>query len=534
MDGAVATVVGLLGACLVALILVLVARREAAVQRDQAERDVAAMKDQARALLADAERREGRLAERERALATERAAVAELERAVRTRAEAAAQAEQEVERRTARAERALAQAERTLVQAEQDARQRREEAEQDARERLAAAEQEATRRAEDVEHKVRAELESLAGLTADEAREELTRRISEQARNDAAAQVRRVEAQARRTAEARARRIVATAVQRTAVATSAQSAITVLPLPSDEMKGRIIGKEGRNIRAFEALTGVNVLIDEQPDAVVLSCFDPERREVAQVALEALMADGRIHPQRIEAAYAQALADADERTDAAGHEAAERAGVHDLDPDLVRVLGRLRLRTSYGQNVLEHLVECALLAAGAAAELGADVDVARRGAFLHDIGKALTAEVPGTHALVGADLARRYGESPEVVNAIAAHHEEVPAETVEAVLVQVADAISASRPGARRQELDQYVERMDRLEHLVAAHAGVRRALAMSAGHEVRVVVEPSEVGDAELPGLAGAIARHIEQDLTYPGEITVTVVREIRATATAG
>ena len=298
--------------------------------------------------------------------------------------------------------------------------------------------------------------------------------------------MRREEARARRTAENRARRIVATAVQRLAVPTSSQSAISVVPLPSDEMKGRIIGKEGRNIRSFESLTGVNVLVDETPDAVVLSCYDPERREVAQVALEALMADGRIHPQRIEAAYAEAVAAADERTEAAGGDAAERAGVTGLHPELIRTLGRLRLRTSYGQNVLEHLVETSLVAGAIAAEVGADVDVTKRGALLHDLGKALTAEQQGTHAALGAELARRWGESPAVVNAIAAHHDEVPVETVEGVLVQAADAISAARPGARREELDQYVERMDKLEAIVAEHPGVRRALAMSAGHEVRV------------------------------------------------
>ncbi|MDM7856154.1 ribonuclease Y [Cellulomonas alba] len=486
-EGVIGTVIGLLGACLVALILVLVARREANAQRAKAERDVAAIKDEARALLVDVQRRETRLAERENVVATDQAQVAELERSARARVADVARAEEDVAKR-------LAEADRQAV----------------------------------------AELEAVTGLTAAEAREELTRRIVDQAQNDASARVRRAEAQARRTAENRARRIVATAVQRTAVATSTQSALTVLPLPSDEMKGRIIGKEGRNIRAFEALTGVNVLIDEQPESVVLSCFDAERREVAQVALEALMADGRIHPQRIEAAYAEALAGADERTDAAGHEAAERAGVTGLHPSLVRTLGRLRLRTSYGQNVLEHLVESALLAAAVAAELGVDVEVARRAAFLHDIGKALTNEVPGTHAAVGADLARRHGEDEAVVNGIAAHHDEVAPETVEAVVVQIVDAISASRPGARREELDQYVERMDKLERLVTEHPGVRRALAMSAGREVRVVVEPSEVGDRELPQLAVAIARHIEADLTYPGEITVTVVREIRASATAG
>jgi ribonuclease Y len=494
----VVTIVGLLGACLVALLLVLLARREADEVRRRAAEDVAGIKEEARTKLADAERREQRVAEREQALVQDRDELEALERRTRDRAEALVVAERS-------AARTLADAERT------------------ASARLAEAEAAA-----------RAELEAVSGLTAEEARAQLVDKLTEQARNDAAAQVRRTEAQARRTAEARARRIVTTAVQRLAVPTSTQASITVVPLPSEEMKGRIIGKEGRNVRSFESLTGVNVLVDETPDSVVLSCFDPERREVAQVALEALMADGRIHPQRIESAYAEALATAAERTELAGGEAAERAGVAGLHRELVHTLGRLRLRTSYGQNVLEHLVETSLLAGALAAEVGADVDVTKRGALLHDVGKALTTEQPGTHALLGAELARRCGESYAVVNAIASHHDEVPAETVEAVLVQAADAISAARPGARREELDQYVERMDRLEALVAEHPGVRRALAMSAGREVRVVVEPSEVGDGALPGLAEAIARHIEKDLTYPGEIKVTVVRELRASATAG
>ncbi|ADG74445.1 metal dependent phosphohydrolase [Cellulomonas flavigena DSM 20109] len=506
---AIGTVVGLLGACLVALVLVLTARREADQHRRRATEDVAQIRDDARAMLADAERRERRVADRERALADQRSELADLERRTRAEADALAEARRVGARELDKAERAAA---RTLADAERAAN-----------ERLADAREQA-----------RAELESASGLTHDEALAELTRRIADQAVDAAGAQVRRAEAQARRTADARARRIVATAVQRVAVPTSAQPVVTILPLPSDEMKGRIIGKEGRNIRHFEALTGVNVLIDETPDSVVLSCFDPERREVAQVTLEALMLDGRIHPQRIEAAYAEALAGADDRHDAAGHEAAERAGIDRLHAELVRTMGRLRLRSSYGQNVLEHLVESAQIAASMAAELGADVDVARRGAFLHDVGKALTAEVPGTHALVGADLARRLGESESVVNAIAAHHDEVPPATVEAVLVQAADAISASRPGARRQEIDQYVERMGALEALVVAHQGVRRALAMAAGREVRVVVEPDEVDDRALPQLAATIAKHIEADLTYPGEIRVTVVRELRASATAG
>nr|WP_237728269.1 ribonuclease Y [Cellulomonas sp. APG4] len=467
--------------------MVLLARREAAVTRQQATQDVAAIKQEARAMLSDAQRREERIAERERELAAERREVRTLHEAAQRRAE----------------------------QAQED--------------RRAAAEQLGS-----ADTAVAARLAAISGLSADEARAEQVRIATQAAERDAEASVRRIEARARRTAEERARGIVASAVQRVAGPTSSQSVVTVVRLPGEEMKGRIIGKEGRNIRTFEALTGVNVIVDDTADSVTLSSFDAERREVAAVALEALIADGRIHPQRIEIAYAEAVAGAKDRAVAAGHEAAERAGVYGLHPELVEVLGRLRLRTSYGQNVLAHLVESAHVAAALAAEIGADEAVARRAAFLHDVGKALTAETGGTHAAVGADLARRVGENDVVVNAIAAHHDEVPMESVEAVIVQAADACSAARPGARRDELDQYIERMDTLEALVAAHEGVRRAVAMSAGREVRVVVEPSQVPDTDMPGLARTIARHIEKDLSYPGEITVTVIRELRASATAG
>lgn len=482
-----AIVVVLLLACLVALVLVLLARREADVVRRKATEDVASIRSEARALLADAQRREDRVVELERDVATER--------------------------REARA--ALEQARSRAAEAEADR-------------------SEAARLLRDAQAEAASALEAMSGMSSEEARAEQVRQATERATHEAAAAVRRIEARAQKIADERARRVVATAVQRVAGPTSTQSVVTVVPLPAEEMKGRIIGKEGRNIRTFEALTGVNVIIDDASDSVTLSSFDAERREVAAVALEALLADGRIHPQRIEIAYAEALAGADERAVAAGHDAAERAGVRGLHPELVATLGRLRLRTSYGQNVLSHLVESANVAALMAAETGADEEVARRAALLHDIGKALTAELGGTHAMVGADLARRLGESPVVVNAIAAHHDEVPMESVEAVLVQAADACSAARPGARREELDQYIERMDTLERLVVAHDGVRRAVAMAAGREVRVVVEPELVDDRALPGLASAIARQIEKDLTYPGEITVTVVRELRASATAG
>ena len=486
--------IALLGACLVALILVLLARREADATRRQAHEDTASIKSEAKAMLADAQRRDENVARREQEVAAEWRQAREL-------------AEQ--------AEAKAHQAELRAQQAEADRRA--------ARDELAAARQEAATL-----------LQTASGLTPEEARAQQIALITEEAERDAAAVVRRTEARARRNAEERARRVVAAAVQRIAGTSSAQNVVTVIPLPAEEMKGRIIGKEGRNIRTFEALTGVNVLIDDNSDQVTLSSFDAERREVAAVALEALIADGRIHPQRIEIAYAEALAGARDRAVAAGHEAAERAGVVGLHPEVIEMLGRLRLRMSYGQNVLAHLVETAQIAAVMAAEIGADVATARRAAFLHDLGKVVSAERPGTHAAIGAELLRRFGESGVVVNAVAAHHDEVPMESVEAVLVQAADAVSASRPGARREELDQYVERMTTLESLVASHPGVRSAVAMAAGREVRVIVEPGVVGDAALPDLAGAIARQIESDLTYPGEITVTVVRELRASATAG
>ena len=485
--GESAIVILLLVACLIALLLVQLARREADAQRQQAFSDVAHIREEAKELLSEAHRREERLTEHEREVATEQRSVTELWRGLKEREEAVSAAEAESREARVRADAAVI-----------------------------------------------AELEDASGLSASQARVELAQKMTERAGHDAAAKIRRIEAEARVRADDTARRVIATAVQRLAVPTSSQAVVTLIALPSEEMKGRIIGKEGRNIRTFEALTGVNVIIDDTPDTVVLSCFDPERRETAAVALEALMADGRIHPQRIEAAYSEAAAGSGSRALAAGHAAAERVGVVGLNPELVELLGRLRLRTSYGQNVLEHLVETAQIAASIAAEVGADVDLTRRAAFLHDLGKALTAEQGGTHAVVGASVAQRCGEEAVVVNAIAAHHDEVPAESVEAVIVQAADACSAARPGARREELDQYVERMDKLESLVAEHPGVRRVLAMAAGREVRVVVEPDEIDDAGTRELARTIAKHIEADLSYPGEIKVTVIRELRADATAG
>lgn len=501
----IAVIIALLLTCLVALILVLLARREAGSTRERAVEDAEAIRQEAAAVRAEAKERLAAVIDREQRTESRENEIRSDRREARAQREAA----------TARAE----AAEALRAQAATAAEQAHREAE--------AILQEARSQAAEI-------IDHASGLSGEEALTIQIRQATERAEHAAASLVGRIESRARATAEARARAVVATAVQRVAVPTSAQSTVTLIQLPSDELKGRIIGKEGRNIRTFEALTGVNVIVDDAVDTVTLSGFDAERREVAQVALEALIADGRIHPQRIEIAYREALEGAPQRAEAAGLDAATKAGLSGLHPEVVEILGRLRLRTSYGQNVLAHSIETAQIAAIIAAELGADVEVARRAAFLHDVGKALTAELGGTHALVGADLLRRCGESETVVNAVAAHHDEVPATSVEAVIVQAADACSAARPGARREELDQYIERMDTLEGLVAAHPGVRRALAMSAGREVRVVVEPAEVTDAQLPELARTIARHIESDLSYPGEISVTVVRELRASATAG
>ena len=393
----------------------------------------------------------------------------------------------------------------------------------------------AERRAEvsELESARRLVLEQTAGLTMEQARAQLVALAETQAKRDAAVVVREIEQAARREAETRAREIVVGAVQRVATEQTTESVIAVLPLPGDDMKGRIIGREGRNIRTFEAVTGVNVIIDDTPEAVLLSCFDPVRREVARVTLEALVLDGRIHPHRIEEQHERAKAVVEESCRRAGEEAAAEAGVTDLHPDLVDVLGRLQFRTSYGQNVLRHLVETAHIGGLMAAELGLDAALLRRCGLLHDIGKALTHEVEGSHAMVGADLARRHGECEDVVHAIEAHHDEVEPRTVEAVLTQAADAISGGRPGARRESLETYVTRMHALEQIATEHDGVEKVFAMQAGRELRVMVCPDDVDDIGAQVLARDIAKQIEEDLTYPGQIRVTVVRESRATEVA-
>jgi ribonuclease Y len=379
----------------------------------------------------------------------------------------------------------------------------------------------------------RRELERIANLTADTARAELVESIEAQAKREAAIMVRDIENDARTTADARARRIVVDAIQRIASEQTAESVVSVLHLPSDEMKGRIIGREGRNIRAFESVTGVNLIIDDTPEAVLLSCFDPVRREIGRLTLEKLVLDGRIHPHRIEEVYESAKSEVDVLCDRAAEEALVDVGITDIHPELAKLLGRLRYRTSYGQNVLKHLVETAHIAGIMAAELGLDIPSMKRAAFLHDIGKALTHEVEGSHALIGADLARKYGESEDVVHAIEAHHNEVPPQTIEAVLTQAADACSGGRPGARRESLEAYVKRLERIEEIAGGKVGVEKVFAMQAGREIRVMVRPDDIDDIGAAVLARDVAKQIEEELTYPGQIRVTVVRESRVTELA-
>ncbi|MFL5766445.1 MAG: ribonuclease Y [Actinomycetota bacterium] len=377
--------------------------------------------------------------------------------------------------------------------------------------------------------KHRERLESVAHMTTQEAREALVAQIVNEAKREAMTTVRDLEQQAREEGEERARKIVTIAIQRVASDQTSESTVSVFSLPSDDMKGRIIGREGRNIRAFEAHTGVNLIIDDTPEAVVLSCFDPVRRETARLALEKLVGDGRIHPARIEEMVERSKREIDEQIKRAGEEAVLEVGITDIHPDLITLLGRLQYRTSYGQNVLRHLVEAAHLASAIASELGLDARIAKRGALLHDIGKAVTHEVEGSHALIGAEIARRLGESPEVVHIIESHHGEVEQRTVDAVLAQAADAISGGRPGARRESLETYVKRLERLEEICDSHPGVEKTFAMQAGREVRVMVKPESIDDLQAQVLARDIAKQVEEELQYPGQIRITVVRELRA-----
>lgn len=385
------------------------------------------------------------------------------------------------------------------------------------------------REAEDIKQAQVVELERIAALTQEDARGIILQRVEGQTRDDVARLIRQIESEAREEADKRARKVIGMAIQRLASDYVAEITVSTVPLPAEELKGRIIGREGRNIRAFEQITGVDIIVDDTPEAVTLSCHDPVRREVARVALSKLLKDGRIHPARIEEVVEKTRQEIETLMREEGERVVYEAGVQGLHPDLIKILGRLKYRTSYGQNVLQHTLECALLAGNMAAELGANVNVAKTAALLHDIGKAVDHEVQGPHALIGADLARRLGRSPAIVHAIAAHHFEEEPQTVEAFLVAAADAMSGARPGARRETLDLYIKRLEALETVATSFPGVQRAFAIQAGREVRVMVQPDSVDDLGSLQLARSVAKKIEESLQYPGQIKVTVIRETRA-----
>ncbi len=374
-----------------------------------------------------------------------------------------------------------------------------------------------------------AELERISALTKEDAHKEILDRVREETVRDEAQILRESEQRVRAQADKTAREIVSTAIQRCAADQAGEITVTSVHIPSDDLKGRIIGREGRNIRTFEQVTGVTLVIDDTPETVILSSFSPVRRETARVTLENLIADGRIHPARIEEMYKKAEKLVNERIQEAGEQAAFDAGIHDLHPELIKTLGSLRYRTSFGQNVLQHSVQVSALCGTMASELGLDSAPAKRAGLLHDIGKAIDHEVEGPHAIIGADLARRYGERPAIVHAIEAHHADVDPDTVLDVLVQAADAISAARPGARRESAEAYIKRLEKLEQISNAHDGVERTYAMQAGRELHVMVEPSKISDAQATVLAHDIAKQIEDEMEYPGQVRVVVIRESRA-----
>ncbi len=426
--------------------------------------------------------------------------------------------------RISQKEAALAQREEALRELEKDLQAKRTEIDR-TREELA-------RRQEELQNLIQEEkkrLEEVAHMSEEEARELLLSRVEEQAREEAARVLMRIEAETKEEAKRKAQEILALAISRCAAEFVTEKTVSVVPLPSDEMKGRIIGREGRNIRAFEAATGVTVLIDDTPEVVVLSCFNPIRREIARLAMERLVADGRIHPARIEEVVKKVEEEMETTIKETGEKAAFDVGVYGLHPELIKLLGKLKYRTSYTQNVLQHSMEVAFICGVMAGELGLDVKKAKRAGLLHDIGKAVDFEQEGPHALIGADLARKYGEDEEIVNAIAAHHEDVPAQSVLAILVQAADAVSGARPGARRELLETYIKRLQDLENIAYSFNGVQKAYAIQAGREVRVIVDSGKVSDEEAVMLARDIARKIEEDMKFPGVIKVTVVRETRA-----
>jgi ribonuclease Y len=502
------------------------AKAEATAARAEAQRVLAAAHAEADTILERAHRQAEQDAEQAR-LTARRTGEREIAMLTATAREQSADAERRQQRLDERERLLVEEAERL---AERDRRISGAEVDLGDRETALTSRETALAELEEERHR---ELERIAGLTADAARQELVETIETQAKREAALLVRDIENEARATGEQRARHIVVDAIQRVASEQTAESVVSVLHLPSDEMKGRIIGREGRNIRAFESVTGVNLIIDDTPEAVLLSCFDPVRREIGRLTLEKLILDGRIHPHRIEEVFDLAKHEVERLCLRAAEDAVVEVGLTDVHPELLALLGRLRYRTSYGQNVLKHLIETAHIAGIMAAELRLDAQLIKRCAFLHDIGKALTHEVEGSHALIGADLARKYGESDEVVHAIEAHHNEVPPQTIEAVLTQASDACSGGRPGARRESLEAYVKRLERIEEIAGGKPGVEKVFAMQAGREIRVMVKPDDVDEIGAAVLARDVAKQIEEELTYPGQIRVTVVRESRVTEIA-
>jgi ribonuclease Y len=384
-----------------------------------------------------------------------------------------------------------------------------------------------------VVEEARQQLERVAGLTREEAKHTLIEQMTDTARHEAAKRIRLVEEEARAEADRKAKKIICIAIERLAGEFVAERTVSAVHLPSDDMKGRIIGREGRNIRAIEAATGVDLIVDDTPETVIVSCHNPIRREIARIALERLISDGRIHPGRVEEVVRKAEQEVEDSVREAGQKAIFEVGIHGVHPELVKLVGMLKYRYSYAQNVLMHSIECAFIAGAMAAELGLNEKQARRAGLLHDIGKALTHEVEGSHAIIGADIARKYGESAKVVNAIAAHHEEVKAETILAPLVDAADALSGARPGARREMLESYVKRLDDLERICNSFKGVEKSFAVQAGREIRIIVEPRSINDDQVATLAQEVARKIESEMTYPGQIKVTVIRETRASELA-
>ncbi|MEA3485227.1 MAG: ribonuclease Y [Candidatus Aerophobetes bacterium] len=381
----------------------------------------------------------------------------------------------------------------------------------------------------DLEVKERQKLERVSGMSAQEAKESLLENVRKEAKEEAVRIIQEAETEAKETANKKARGIIATAIQRCGVDHISESVVSVVSLPNDQMKGRVIGREGRNIRTFEALTGVDLIVDDTPEAVVISCFDPLRRKIAEISLERLIADTRIHPARIEEVVEKVKKGIEEVVQEEGQQVTFDIGISDLAPELIKLLGKLKFRTSYGQNVLEHSKEVAYIASIMAAEIGADCLKAKRAGLLHDIGKAADRELEGPHALIGAHLARQYGESPEIIHAIASHHEDRPAETTLAILIQASDAISAARPGARKEVLEAYIKRLENLEKIANAFSGVDKAYAIQAGREIRIIVQPHEINDEMAVELSRKTANKIKGELSYPGQIKVTVIREFRS-----